>query len=154
MKNIKFLVIISTLCLVILWVIMAMAGCGPRIVSPPPPPFIFDINLPTDTNSALELTIQPGTAATLPVTLKSNKNQDIEVILMVDLDKNSPEGILIDFPKDVVRLPAGENVTFQIVYAIGENVAPGRYRTMLSGTSMKPVEGIARDIDIIVTEKP
>jgi hypothetical protein len=154
MKNSRSLVKKSALSLAILSIIITALGCGPGHPTPPPLPFKFDIDLPTGTNTALELNLQPGTSTTLPVILRSTKNKVIEVKVLVDLVESAPEGIAIDFPEDYITLPAGENITFNIVYNIGKNVLPGRYHTMLTGTTKEPIEGLGQAIDIIITEKP
>ncbi len=136
------------------------SGCGP-VLDPEEPVFLLEIDLPTNEKStAAELTVHRGRAVILPVTLVSTRDETIEVSLMIDLDTeggNNAQAITFSVPDGYIKVPAGESMTVEIVYEVGETVTPGLYHTILSGNLREPVEGqagMARAIDVIVTDDP
>ncbi len=132
-------------------------GCTDNITKTPQPLFALDIDLPTGKSTSAELTVQPGTRVVLPVTIRSTRNENLEVKLSISQEKEFPEAISISLQVGYFPVLSGDSVTTDIIYTIGENVAPGLYHTHLTGSIKEPIKGlagIARAIDIIVTEKP
>jgi hypothetical protein len=149
-------VITGNMLAIVTLTVLAVAGCGP-VLDPEEPIFRFEIDLPiNEKTTAAELTIEPGMQIVVPLTIVSTRDEPVEVSLSIDREKEFPEAINIMIPEGYISILAGERVPADIIFYVGAIVPSGLYHTNLTGTLRDPIEGlagIARAIDIIVTDK-
>ena len=149
-------VITGTMLAIVTVTVLAVAGCGP-VLDPEKPIFRLEIDLPiNEKTTAAELTVEPGNQVVVPVTIVSTRDEPVEVSLSIDREKEFPEAISIIVPEGYISIFTGEQVPADIIFHVGAMVPSGLYHTNLTGTLREPIEGlagIARAIDIIVTDK-
>lgn len=139
-----------------LFLATVLSGCMGTYTTPPPV-FTWDIPLPpNDDQSGTDLVLTAGGQAVVPVTLVAH-GEALAVNLSMDYEEGFPDGIQVVFstPYENIAMPAGSRHIAKITFTASRDVPPGTYRGHLIGRFTKDVNGmsgIAREIDIVVTE--